>query len=465
MNKKVIAVISLLIIVPLIILFYLFYHQIRPNIIIILIDALRKDHLGCYGYFRDTSPNIDAFARDAIKFEETICTCSWTSPSIASLFTSLYVSSHGLMTHSQKSSDILDLRFETLAEALKREGYVTSAFVANRWIREEFNYHQGFDVFEQVGGDIPRPSGALVREKAMKWLQGKPKRPFFLYIHFMDVHGPYIPPYPYNTLFKSEKMRELTPQEYMKLRYLKVEGQMDLNFYINQYDGEIRYCDYHIGKIIQYLKSEDLFEKSIIIITSDHGEAFFEHGACDHGFTLYNEEIKVPLLMRLPESMDSEININIKPQLIDIGVTILDIIGTEFPYEVDGLSLVSHGKKRMKEQVRKTIYSEEYMKGFPKVAMIEEDMKYIYHIPQEKIVEIYNLSKDEGEEENLLTNDALISSNDQNQKEKDILTWLHLREAQRNRISEKREQAEIDPRTLEQLKSLGYIQYEENQDH
>jgi arylsulfatase A-like enzyme len=238
---------------------------------------------------------------------------------------------------------------------------------------------------------------------------------------------------------------------------------MDLNFYINQYDGEIRYCDYHIGKIIQYLKSEDLFEDSVIIITSDHGESFFEHGACDHGFTLYNEEIEVPLLMRFPESLDFTINDHFKPQLIDIGVTLLNIIGAEFPYEVDGLSFVSLDNKRNNEQTRQKIYSEEYMKGVPKVAIIEEDMKYIYHIPQEKIVEVYNLSEDEGEEENLLMNYNLIASNDQ--KKKEIRTWLHMKEAQRNRISKKREQAVIDPRTLEQLKSLGYIQYDGNQDH
>jgi arylsulfatase A-like enzyme len=237
---------------------------------------------------------------------------------------------------------------------------------------------------------------------------------------------------------------------------------MDLNFYINQYDGEIRYCDYHIGKIIQYVKEKGLFEDSVIIITSDHGEAFFEHGACDHGFTLYNEEIEVPLLMRLPDSMDFEINTQIKPQLIDVGVTLLNIIGAEFPYKVDGLSLITLRNDGNNEQKRHRIYSEEYMKGIPKAAMIEDDMKYIYHIPQESIVEIYNLSEDEGEEENQLMNDNLIASNVR--KEKDIKTWLLHKEEQRNGISKKRQQTVIDPRTLEQLKSLGYIQHEGIQD-
>ncbi|MGA1840536.1 MAG: sulfatase [bacterium] len=463
MKRRIIIITALLFVVLLASLYLYFNHKTRPNIVIILIDALRKDHLGCYGYHRETSPNIDAFAGNAVKFMDTVSTCSWTSPSIASLFTCLYVSSHGLKTHSQKSTDILDLKFETLAEALKKNGYTTSAFIANRWIREEFNYNQGFDSFEQVGGDIPRPSGALVREKVTKWLQDKPKGPFFLYIHFMDVHGPYLPPYPYNTFFKSEKTRDLSPQEYMKLRYLKIEGQMDLNFYISQYDGGIRYCDYHVGKIIQYLKENGLFDDTIIIITSDHGEAFFEHGECDHGFTLYNEEIEVPLLMRFPHSMDLEINTHIKPLLIDIGVTLLDIIGAQFPYEVDGLSLVSQGKKRNREQKRQRIYSEEYMKGVPKIAVIEDDMKYIYHIPQEKIVEVYNLREDKGEKENLLMNEKIAASNEQ--REEDIGTWLHLKETRRDSISKKREQTEIDPLTLEQLKSLGYIQYEENQDN
>jgi len=322
MKREIFIIILLFIILPSALLYFYFNQKVQPNIIIIMIDALRKDHLSCYGYYRNTSPKIDEFAEDAIQFENTVSTCSWTSPSIASLFTSLYVSGHGLMTHSQKSTDILDLQFETLAEVLKKNGYMTSAFIANRWIREEFNYHQGFDTFEQVGGDIPRPSAAAVKEKAVAWLKNKAKQPFFAYIHFMDVHGPYYPPYPYNTFFTSQNKRELTLQEYTKLRYLKYEGQRDLNFYINQYDGEIRYCDYNIGKIIQYLKEADLYDDSIIILTSDHGEAFFEHGECDHGFTLYNEEIRVPLIIRFPSSADSSINDRINPQLIDIGVTI-----------------------------------------------------------------------------------------------------------------------------------------------
>ena len=132
--KKGICVLS----IALIIAFGLFHYlktQSKPNIIIILVDALRKDHLGCYGYSGNTSPNIDRFASEAIKFNNCISACSWTSPSIASLFTSLYVSSHGLMTHSNKDTDVLALELVTLAEALKENGYITAAFVANRWIR------------------------------------------------------------------------------------------------------------------------------------------------------------------------------------------------------------------------------------------------------------------------------------------------------------------------------------------
>ncbi|MBN2372275.1 sulfatase [bacterium] len=428
----------------------------RPNIFIILIDALREDHLGCYGYYRDTSPHIDEFARDSKKFEGVISACSWTSPSIASLFTSLYVSSHGLMTHSQKCTDILNPQFETLAEALKKKGYTTAAFIANRWIREEFNYNQGFDTFEQVGGDIPRPGAAAVKERVILWLKDRPKQPFFAYIHFMDVHGPYYPPYPYNTFFTRKNRRELTDQEYNKLRYLKYEGQRDLNFYISQYDGGIRYCDYNIGKIMQYLREAGLYNDSVIILTSDHGEAFFEHGECDHGFTLYNEEIRVPLIIRLPPSASSEINDCILPQLIDIGVTILDMIGARFPYDVDGLSLLCAIKKGKVDQWRDAQFSEEYMKGFPKAAMIKEGIKYIYNIFEGRIVEVYDMADDDREQNNLAA--AHSFSDFYACIEKQIQEWLTGKECLRNKISGKRDRANIDARTLEQLKSLGYIQ-------
>ncbi|MGA1825158.1 MAG: sulfatase [bacterium] len=450
--KKKICIVSIVLISVFGLFYYLETHA-KPNIIVILVDALRKDHLGCYGYSRNTSPNIDRLAGEAIKFDNCISTCSWTSPSIASLFTSLYVSSHGLMTHSNEATDILALELVTLAEALKEKGYSTAAFIANRWIREEFNYHQGFDHFKQVGTSF-RPSAVVVREATLSWLKDKPKEPFFLYTHFMDVHGPYIPPYPYDNFFSSEKGRELTAKEYEKLRYLKIGEEKDLNFYINQYDGEIQYCDYHIGKIIQYLKDENLFDKAVIIFTADHGEAFFEHGECDHVFTLYNEEIRVPLLLKLPDCFNVTINENIKPQLVDLGVTILSLIHSEFPYEVDGLNLIDMNQKANKEQIREKIYSEEYMKGFPKIAMIENNMKYIYHSVKKRIVEVYNLREDDEERNNLLESDKDTSYREM---EKIIYDWSNKKNIQRTETIKKQQKAVIDPGTLEQLKSLGYI--------
>ncbi|MGA1843667.1 MAG: sulfatase [bacterium] len=458
MTKRGIAVAAVLVLAILGLAVILLYSTRveMPNIVIILVDALRVDHLGCYGYNRDTSPNLDRFARDAIRFEGTVSTCSWTSPSIASLFTSLYVSSHGLMTHSQQRTDILAPDFETLAEVLKKRGYTTAAFVANRWIRKEFNYHQGFDLFKQVGTDMARPGAAAVRESVMEWFEPNPPPPFFLYIHFMDVHGPYIPPYPFNTMFTSKPGRKLTADEYGRLRYLRFEGQWDLNFYINQYDGEIRYCDYHIGKILDHLQESGLYDDSIIIITADHGEAFFEHGACDHGFTLYNEETMVPLLMRFPSSMACTADMSIPPQLVDIGATILSLINARFPYEVDGLCLVASPRRGNDQRTRQRIFSEEHMKGIPKVAMIEGHMKYIYHLPEERIVEAYDLQGDEGECTNLVMADR--PDGVLNRKGDEIRAWLSRKSGVRKGIARTQNQAEIDPRTLEQLKSLGYIE-------
>ncbi|MGA1869110.1 MAG: sulfatase [bacterium] len=434
-------------------LFYFLKSHKKSSIIIILIDALRKDHLSCYGYGRNTSPNIDKFASEAIKFDNCVSTCSWTSPSVASLFTSLYVSSHGLMTHSNKDTDILPLELVTLAELLKENGYATAAFVANRWIREEFNYNQGFDLFKQVGTSF-RPSAATVREKAIAWLHSKPNKPFFLYLHFMDVHGPYLPPYPYNTLFTSETQRELSLEEYEKLRYLKIQNQTDLNFYINQYDGGIKYCDYHIGKILNYLREEGLFKEAAIIITSDHGEAFFEHGACDHGFTLYNEEINVPLFLKLPASCDAIIMQNIKTQLIDLGVTIAHLIGATFPYKVDGINLITKNTQADNGQRRKRLYSEEYMKGFPKIAMIEKGMKYIFHSAEKRIVEVFDLNEDQGELNNMMNAHNHISYE---HIEKDISEWSTMKNNWKMKTIKEQQKAVIDPDTLEHLKSLGYI--------
>ena len=201
-----------------------------------------------------------------------------------------------------------------------------------------------------------------------------------------------------------------------------------------------------------------MYDDSIIIITADHGEAFFEHGACDHGFTLYNEEIKVPLLMRFPSSMACAADMRFPPQLVDIGATILHLIDARFPYEVDGISLVASPSMGDNERKRQRIFSEEHMKGIPKVAMIEGRMKYIYNIPEERIVEAYDLLEDEGEGTNLVMVDRPDVVLDR--KERDIRAWLSQKNEVRKGIARTRDQAMIDSRTLEQLKSLGYIQYE-----
>ena len=161
-----------------------------------------------------------------------------------------------------------------------------------------------------------------------------------------------------------------------------------------------------------------------------------------------------PKVLRLPSSMDYIINEHLNPQLIDVGVTVLSLIGAQFPYTVDGLKLVSLNKKKPQKQIREKIYSEEYMKGFPKVGMIENDMKYIYNIRQKKIVEVYNLAEDDKETNNLLN----TYGHDLNSQEANIKDWLGRKAEWRCGMINQKVRALINPSVREQLKSLGYLQ-------
>lgn len=431
-----------------------------PNIIILLIDALRKDHVGVYGYNRDTTPNIDLFSQKAIVSQDVVSQSSWTVPSVASLFSSLYPSVHGTNTHhGKKKSDSLDKKIVTFAEVLKEKGYVTGAFVANCLICKRFFFDQGFDVYDPIDKKAPKPLAEELNKKALKWIKKNKKKPFFTYLHYMDVHGPYEAPKPYDSFFKSIKCRPLSIQEANKLQYLSHGRERDnnnLNYYIDQYDGEIRYVDYHIGQFLKRLKEYGLFDNTIIIITSDHGEAFFEHGFCDHGWSLYDEEINIPLIVKFPKSIKFKNFCHHRIELFDINATILYILNYNFPYKTNDKNLISDLND---ETFNDFIFSEELSNKPnrpPKIAMIKGDFKAIYMVDEEKVTELYDLEKDKLEEKNLIN----VELDRHWEFEKEIESWQKEKLQEKNKLGlEKTKVVRIEQIRIEQLKSLGYLQY------
>ena len=434
----------------------------HTNVVIILIDALRRDHVGVYGYSRDTTPNIDRFAGESLVFENAISPSYWTCPSIASLFSMLYPTVHGLTGLTpegyENGTNALDDNLVTFAEILSENGYATGAFVASPCICRDLQFDQGFEVFDPIGSEA-KPRADEVNRKAVAWIEDNRDRPFFAYLHYMDVHGPYEPPEPYETHFKSGQARLMSKADVSRLGYLSAgreNDNWDLNYYLDRYDGEIRYLDQEFGQLIEALKRRELFDNSLIVVTSDHGEAFFEHGFCDHGMTLYNEEISIPLIVKLPSTISRTGKAGGYANLLDLSFSILEFLGCQPPYEVDGIDILDHSSETAGNGRR--MFSEEMaekFKGPPKVVMLEGEMKFHYQPHTGEVCEIYNVLNDPGESNNLV--DTLRRRAETGREILDRRMRQQMRK--RRSLGLEGHSTEIrDSEKYDKLKALGYIQ-------
>ena len=293
-----------------------------PNVILFVSDALRADHLGCYGYSRPTSPQIDKFAADALLFEKAMSNAPWTKPSMGTVFTSMYPHEHQAFSWMDNLSD----ECLTLAEVFRNKKYATFAIQTNPGITAEYNFNQGFQFFDE----LILENGEKVAAKFNAWLEKNKNKPFFAYLHFMDTHLHYDAPDKFKAIFEPEDTRSPVTGllgAYL-VRVLSETGlsSEDKQHLINLYDAEIRYFDYIFGTIIENLKKSGIFEKTIIILTTDHGEEFWEHNGFEHGHSLYNELLHVPLIIKYSSLLPAK-RIKSYVQLADLFPTILSMTG------------------------------------------------------------------------------------------------------------------------------------------
>ncbi len=329
-----------------------------PSIVFVLIDTLRADYLGAYGFDGDISPHLDAVADESIVFENAFSQAPWTKPAIASLFTSLHPEQHGVIAHRGLYGDVegeaprasrLPQRAVTIAERLRGAGYETAAFIANPWIQRHLGFAQGFDVFDtdDVGNQVP---ASLLLQKATAWLARRdPARPFFLYVHLMDVHGPYDAPQgDYDALRGSAGLgeaRALTAEEASRLKgYLTRAGgtrgdDLALESWRASYGAGVRSVDRQLGGFFEQLARDGVLDDAVLVITSDHGEELADHGAWDHGDSLYDEQIRVPLMVRMPGPAPEGRRVERVVSLIDLMPTLLSAAGAKVPRSVAGEDL------------------------------------------------------------------------------------------------------------------------------
>lgn len=315
----------------------------RPNIVVLLLDTLRADHLSIYGHSRNTTPNLDKFGRENAVYLNVMSAAPWTPPSVASIFTGLYPASHRMMPPASrkkavKTSRGLSSHVHTMAEIFKAAGYYTASVSSNPWIGPEFGYQQGFDSFVHIS----RAKAEEVNNEAFKTLDARKDKsdPFLLYLHYLDPHDPYKPPPEFKALYENAE-----PLKYGDDQIYADEMQELLKLY----DGEISYLDHHLEMLFQRLKSDGLYDDAVIVIVGDHGEQFMEHGRQGHGYYLYNDELHVPLLVKAPDKR-SVVNSD-TVSTVDIFPTLLELSGLKIPNHLPGVSLFNDSAIRSRSGV------------------------------------------------------------------------------------------------------------------
>lgn len=375
----------------------------QHNVILISIDTLRADHLGCYGYQRETTPFLDRFSKNAILFENCISPASWTLPAHVSLFTGLYSSSHaviddgfGALPSMLPSSIPEDLK--TLPEILTKNGYNTRAVVTHLYVSDQFGFDRGFSSFlykqDYKAEEVTR--------QALQWVNALSDQPFFLFLHYFDCHDPYTPPPPFTSMFDPDYSGYINGD----LQWLEKFGTSaeistrDLEHLIALYDGEIRYVDAALETLIQSISDKNLMDNTIIIITSDHGEEFKEHGSLRHGATLFDEVIKVPLLVYIPTEKGPR-RITEQVSLVDVMPSILEALHISLDHRVEGVSFFCADTKG---GPNRAVFSETSRYDAFKACVRTREYKYIadsgFPGSQDRL---FDLILDPREQKNILT--------------------------------------------------------------
>jgi len=438
----------------------------KPNVILIIVDTMRADRLGCYGYKKDTTPNLDKFAEESVFFSQPVAQSSWTRPSIATILTGLYPSTHGAVSKvSMLPGDII-----TLAEAYSAAGYKTTGYANNINIAPMFGFGQGFHEYHHLSPayfflatesaaklslyDIFRlirerfiskakyvdhyyRDAEYVNKKVFSWLDESATNPFFLFIHYMDPHDPFFH-HPYDGVGYARVSMPNPPLE-------MAQTLSDV------YDGEITFWDRHFGMLMDTLRSRGLLENTIVVVTADHGEEFAEHGGWWHGTTLYDEQIIVPLIVRFPDSTYAGRRVDEQVRLLDLPPTLLARCGLPVPPGMQGTSLewehpdfdgvmFAYAEEDFEGNLLKAVRSEEWKliqanKGNPRGL---------------EPLELYNLVDDPREYKNLVERHP--------DQVKDLQIQIDDYAQQASESAVRGEEVHLDDATKNQLRALGYME-------
>ncbi|HSB17789.1 MAG TPA: sulfatase-like hydrolase/transferase [Bryobacteraceae bacterium] len=393
----------------------------KLNVVVVTIDTLRADRLGCYGYSKIETPVLDGLAKRGALFENAVAETPLTPPSHASIFTGQNPNVHGVRN---TGGFVLQSSSTTLAEILQQQGWDTAAFIGASVLKKLFGFNQGFAVYDdempkpgkgQDAREYPeRPAGAVV-DRAIQWLNGQSGKPYFMWVHVFDPHMPYEPPAPFRQQYAGRP-----------------------------YDGEVAYADHELGRLFEAVQKKDNAGNTLIVVLSDHGESLGEHGEYTHGIFLYDVTLRVPFILAGP-GVPGGMRVTRQARTIDVLPTILDLMGGKPPGGIQGTSLVP--ALAGKDVATQHAYAETL---YPKMNMGWSELRAVRTLRWKFIrapkPELYDLSQDPHETANVIDR---------------FPTERAEMEAQLKAIAgdgkEKVDTAMVDQRTLDQLKSLGYL--------
>jgi choline-sulfatase len=372
----------------------------RPNIILIVVDALRPDFLGCYGYDRPTSPNIDDLAAGGVLFENAIAHASWTKPSFATLLTSLYPFQHGVTDWESVMPDTVS----TMPEVLRAHGYATLGIITMLGLTGEYQVIRGIDaLYEAPKHELNSTETTAIADSMI----AASPRPFFLLIHYHDAHWPYKPADQYVDQVRREGDPSLGASHgFSPPDETGIPPQEMIDRERLLYSACVRQTDDGIGRLVESLRRAGLLKSTALIVTADHGEAFWEHGTRAHGFNLYDEVIRVPLIVHYPARLKKGVRVPGQVGLVDVMPTVLDLTGTDDTGRREGLSLLRVAEPGGAEPPERFFprgvgISELELRRAPGVKSLRTlDWKMIVE-PSTSAREVYNLRDDPGETVNL----------------------------------------------------------------
>ncbi len=415
---------------------------VQPNVLLITLDTVRADHCSVYGYRRPTTPAMEQVAREGVLMLAAYAPTALTGPSHATMFTALYPQTHGFVRNGNQ----LDSKARTLAEVLAEAGYQTAAVVSAMPVHRRFGLDQGFELYEDdLGRRLERDARETV-DLAVRWLRGerRAEQPFFLWVHLFDPHSPYLPPMRYRELFPEAK------------RISETVSMLDLT--IARYDAEIRETDDAIASLLQVLDEEQLSPSTLLVIAGDHGEGLMQHSIMEHGLEIYEEAIRVPLLLRWPDQLPAKAQVSEPVQLLDLTPTVLDLVRVPYePSAVQGISLAraltgdEHLDPEREVYLQRRFLGTGMVQGFEikgeKLGLRKGSWKYI-EARGEGTYELYNLARDPAETSNLYSKQPEVS-----QELATLLrTWYE------STPSGTGEEQEIGEEDREKLRALGYTE-------